>query len=70
MGTNGFAEDSRKISSICRVDVGIGPYASFRNFGNPAKDSGIWIENRAVEIGSAARFPVRKRNDEEVCIGK
>ena len=55
---------------MCRVDVGIDPYASFRNFGHPAKDSGIWIENRAVEIGSAARFPVRKRNDEEVCIGK
>ena len=70
LGTNGFAGDSRKIGSICRVDVGIDPYASFRNFGNPAKDSGIWIENRAVEIGSAARFPVRKRNDEEVCIGK
>ena len=66
LGTNGFAGDSRKIGSICRVDVGIDPYASFRNFGNPAKDSGIWIENRAVEIGSAARFPVRKRNDEEV----
>ena len=61
LGTNGFAGDSRKIGSICRVDVGIAPYASFRNFGNPAKDSGTWIENRAVEIGSAARFSVRKR---------
>ena len=61
LGTNGFAGDSRKIGSICRVDVGIDPYASFRNFGNSAKDSGIWIENRAVETDSAARFSVRKR---------
>ena len=26
MGTNEFAEISRKIGSLCRVDVGIDPY--------------------------------------------
>ena len=29
LGTNGFAGDSRKIGSICRVDVGIDPYEFF-----------------------------------------
>ena len=63
-----------KMSCSAQKFLAAGHIGSFqihpRNFGNPAKDSGIWIENRAVEVGSAARFPVRKRNDEEVCFGK
>ena len=32
MGTNEFAEISRKIVSLCRVDVGIDPYANLGTF--------------------------------------
>ena len=31
MGINGFAEISRKIGSLCRVDVGIDPYGIIEN---------------------------------------
>jgi len=31
MGTSGFAESLRKISSLCRVDVGIDPYGIIGN---------------------------------------